>query len=43
MKFEIPEPMKIEHEMVQATKAGGKTGEAVKRRKPLPRSCIRIF
>jgi hemerythrin superfamily protein len=35
MKFEIPEPMKIEHEelhseLVKATKAGGKTGEAAK-------------
>ncbi len=35
MKFEIPEPMKIEHEelhadLVDATKAGGKTGEAAK-------------
>lgn len=35
MKFEIPEPMKIEHEelhaeLVEATKAGGKTGEAAK-------------
>ncbi len=35
MKFEIPEPMKIEHEelhaeLVKATKAGGQTGEAAK-------------
>ncbi len=35
MKFQIPEPMKIEHEelhaeLVDATKAGGKTGEAAK-------------
>ena len=35
MKFEIPEPMKIEHEelhsqLVGATEAGGKTGEAAK-------------
>lgn len=35
MKFEIPEPMKIEHEelhseLVRATKAGGKTGEAAR-------------
>jgi hemerythrin superfamily protein len=35
MKFAIPEPMKIEHEelhaeLVEATKAGGKTGEAAK-------------
>jgi hemerythrin superfamily protein len=35
MKFEIPEPMKIEHEelhaeLVKATKASGKTGEAAK-------------
>lgn len=35
MKFEIPKPMKIEHdelhaELVKATKAGGQTGEAAK-------------
>jgi hemerythrin superfamily protein len=35
MKFEIPEPMKIEHkelhaELVDATKADGKTGEAAR-------------
>jgi hypothetical protein len=35
MKFEIPEPMKIEHDelhtdLVKATKTGGKTGEAAK-------------
>ena len=35
MKFEIPKPMKIEHDelhadLVNATKAGGQTGEAAK-------------
>jgi hypothetical protein len=35
MKFEIPKPLKAEHdelrgELVQATKAGGRTGEAAK-------------
>lgn len=35
MKFEIPEPMKVEHDelhadLVRATKAGGQTGEAAK-------------
>ena len=35
MKFEIPKPMKIEHDelhadLVKATKAGGQTGEAAK-------------
>lgn len=35
MKFEIPEPMKVEHdelhaELVKATKAGGQTGDAAK-------------
>ena len=35
MKFEIPKPMKIEHdelhaELVKATKAGGRTGDAAK-------------
>lgn len=35
MKFEIPRPMKIEHnelhaDLVNATKAGGKTGDAAK-------------
>lgn len=35
MKFEIPKPMKIEHdelhaELVNATKAGGRTGDAAK-------------
>lgn len=35
MKFEIPKPMKIEHDelhadLVRATKAGGQTGEAAK-------------
>jgi hypothetical protein len=35
MKFEIPEPMKIEHDelhgdLVKATKAGGQTGEVAK-------------
>ena len=35
MKFEIPKPMKIEHDelhadLVNATEAGGQTGEAAK-------------
>jgi hypothetical protein len=43
MKFEVPSPLKSEHdelhgELVLATKAGGRTGEAAK---AVAKTCIR--